>query len=309
MEKSKITVSKNGKHTGFNDPSKKDTTERSHLSHKEDALGKDSSINMFARPDERGGKIRQFPIQKKGNVRTFRPIIVAIVCALVIGTGLGVIMLNMITNINDQVSHGSVQNIPPVANDNTEREQTEETKKQHTTVALESISAHVLQGGVFTEQENAEASAKLFDHAGFPTSIWNRDDNYYLFVGLAKTKEQAQEIGSEMTDDTLEIFVKEWTTKQTELSLTDEEQSWIQSFVKVWNESLDGLSEPQEEFPIENWQALADKFPDDTTSLTNLGALVNDVIDQDNKEISIFSRQHMLLMMWKQYDALHTSSQ
>lgn len=304
MEKKKITVWKNGKHTGFTHKSSKEMKQHTKKNHKQETLEKSGPVPMFARPIDHQQKIKQFPQQKRHDIRTFKPIIIAVISALVIGTGLGVIMLNMITNINDHVSNGSAQHVSPVT-DNSDTH-TEETSDQ-IEVTLDAISAYILQGGVFSEQENAEASADLFQAAGFPTSIWNRDDNYYLLIGATKTKDQAEELALELEQQSLDVFVKEWSTTDHDISLTEEEHRWIQSFVTTWNETLDVVSQ-NGDFPIEKWQKLADEYSGDSTLLSEISLHVDHVVATNGEENSILKKQHLLMEMWKEYESLNNTS-
>lgn len=306
MEKKKITVWKNGKHIGFSQrPQKNKKLLSNSIRHKE-SLDQDDSIRMIARPVDDQHKIKQFPIQRKGHIRTFKPFIIATISALVIGTSLGIMMLNMITNVNHHVNQTPSQTIAPLPEEDVNKDGDEKIgNEQISSVSLDAISAYVLQGGVFSERENAETSAKVFGDAGFPTSIWSRENNYYLIVGIANTKEKAQEIGIELDQHDLETFVKEWHTKEMDLQLSEEEHTWLTSFVNVWNNSLDSVDN-LEEFSLDTWKELANNFPSNTSVLAHIGQQLNEMNQEDIT--SSYDMQHVLLLMWRSYEELDNGS-
>src|SRR5699024_12588355 len=85
---------------------------------------------------------------------------------------------------------------------------------------------------------------RSFQDAAFSPVIWPKEDNYYLFVGIAPAKEQANDIVKEINETYgLDVFAKEWKTVGRDLALSEDEQQWISSAVELWNDSLESITD------------------------------------------------------------------
>src|SRR5690625_2176312 len=61
---------------------------------------------------------------------------------------------------------------------------TEDHSAEVDATKLDSIHVYVVQGGVFSEEENAKEWQEKFNNIQFPAMNWYRNDNYFLFVGV-----------------------------------------------------------------------------------------------------------------------------
>src|SRR5699024_12332268 len=140
--KKPITVRLNGKKANKNKRNKNDEpTEFQSVDHEQAATveNADEPIPTFARKTD-----NMNPLNKKSKWGAFKPVVISISAAIVIGSMLGFIMLNMFGNINDLSNHG---NNPEATNAVVAAKDTEQ--KSNATDEQNANTAYVLQGVVF----------------------------------------------------------------------------------------------------------------------------------------------------------------
>lgn len=186
-------------------------------------------------------------IQKKSSIQQRLPkkakaIMIAICCSVFIGILFGSISLQMAKQemgFEETKVHSVEEN------------QQEDAKNEGTsTNNMEEISFYVVQGGVFSEIENAETYGSKFTKKGFPATAWkNNEEDVYLFTGIAATEEEATDIAEEMVDKELEVYVKEWQVEPKQLSGSEADYQFINQFLELWHINLD-----DQEFKESAWQ-------------------------------------------------------
>ncbi|WP_053219024.1 hypothetical protein [Virgibacillus senegalensis] len=197
-----------------------------------------SSSPLFNSPIEDGTSEwyqRKTSVNKKVP-RIFKVFIFAAISALMIGLTLGFIMLRMFAGIDESgdpqavpSSYTSSQNDNPSAG--AEQDSSAETGQN-------GMTAFVVQGGVFSSNDKAEAWQKNFTDAGFPSMIWERDGQFYLFAGVADTEAAAKKIASAMTEKELETYVKPWQAETVGKNLAEGQAEWLQQFTILWQKSV-----------------------------------------------------------------------
>lgn len=227
------------------------------------------------------------------------PFITATFTAILIGLFLGLMMLNMFTNKDDQVS---TKETPASAaqmdtDERNDPDQSDAVELKPTT--LKQIHAHVLQLGVFSEQENANDWSETYQQLGFPSIHFQRDDQYYLFAGMAETKERAKEFATTLLENDIEVYVKEWTTSEIEVELTEEESEWLKLFQEEWEQTLQSL-EKQEEISLNDWKNLTENESLNSERLTQLVQAIQFI--SENEVENSFELQNYLLNIWKVYE-------
>jgi len=293
--KKPITVRLNGKKTNKNKRNKYDgPTEFQSVDREQAATieNADEPIPTFARKSDNTN-----PLNKKSKWSAFKPVVISVSAAIFIGSILGFIMLNMFGNINDLSNHG---NNPEATNAVVADEDTE--KKSNASDEHKTITAYVLQGGVFSEKSNADQWAESFKQAGFPAMIWERDDQYYLLTGIADTEEQAKKIATSIKEQNMDVFAKEWKTSPTDADLNKEEAAWLGVFEKQWQDTLKSVSK-QEGILASGWEQLIKEQPEKSEKLSGFIEEITTVLPEmeeadENKE------QNILLTIWQQYEAL-----
>lgn len=249
----------------------------------------ENEIHTFAREYDPSLAITKATSKSQSKFDMFKPIIIAIISAAVIGSIMGFIMLKIIVNFDNDINGTPAVQVP---SGNEEKSNGASTKKG--TYALEAMSAFVLQGGVFSSVENAEAESAKFLENGYTPVIWEKDSQFYLLVHLGMTKEELQDDTTSLMNNGIEAYAKEWQLMEKEVEVTEAEYAWLTSFQENWNVSLG-------EGKIDNskWTKLIEQVPADSALLSNLVSLLTDQLEaletKDHKQI--------LLAMLESYDS------
>lgn len=233
---------------------------------------------------------------KKSLIKSF---VMPIISAVIIGSLLGLVMLNLFANLEDNQVDTVNNSVPVTTNHSNDDKNTATDKPQdsETSFTLEKLNGYILQAGVFSEKENAMTWSESYTKAGFPITIWERGGQYFLFAGLTKTKEQADLFANEIATHGLDIFIKEWGTVEKDIEVTKEEQMWIQSFYELWETTLLAMDE-QKVFPKEAWDELANK----PLSSETLLPLIKSIKGLPQANTDSFVGQNNLLAIWQQYE-------
>jgi stage II sporulation protein B len=244
----------------------------------------DATIQAFVRNTE----YSKPPAKRKRGA--IKPAALAIAAAVAVGSILGLVMLYMFGGITD---NGGAGGQPAAAGTDTLTETSTANDQPE-------MAAYVLQGGAFSEKENASAWADNFKQAGFPAVIWERDGQYYLFTGIADTKEAAAELIVEMDEHNLDVFVKEWETEELDQDIPEAEQNWINTFQKTWHTSLTAVSS-QEEVTAAEWDHLLEDKPEKPQSVKTFAEGIEGIMKKigagDDTEA-----QQQLLKIWQLYE-------
>ena len=216
--------------------------------------------------------------QKKTKIRSIyqflKPFVVTIVTAIIVGSVLGFLMLRMFGGVGADTED---EQGTPVSSFQNTNESEDETQK----ITLDSIDTFIMQGGVFTEEDNALEWKSKFEDSGLPTMLWEREDQLFLFVGLATTKEAGVNAAEEYAD--LDIYVKEWSVPSGELEGSAEEEEWLETFLKQWQISMEEL-ESTDSFQLEEWEQLVEKVPSQSEKLASLATEIESIENHKNLE-------------------------
>jgi stage II sporulation protein B len=171
-------------------------------------------------PLHRKHKQKQKPM-KGNNNRSFRPsisippkLVAAIVSALVIGVGFGLVLLMLFTDdrLSDQPS--KPVEAPPSRN--------ESSPTTSTVTADLSLTAGVVQGGVFSSQETSGTIASSFKDDGYAAVVEESADQFYILIGIAQSEAAADLIEESYIEDGYEAFAKEWTISSEEMTVPEQ---------------------------------------------------------------------------------------
>lgn len=226
----------------------------------------------------------------------FKPLITTILLALIVGSIFGFVMLKIFGTIdNGMATPGN----NPVVNLDKASEKDDDIEDKDK-VELPIIQAYILQGGVFSSEENAEKFAREYQENDIPTMIWPHENEYFLLLGVAHTLEKGKKLASKIEENDLDVFVKEWTTPAREISLTSNEEEWINSFQKLLTSSIQNLDE-QENNSLNGWKELLADLPDDSDSLEPFKESIQVIFD-NIKEDGRSLTQEDVLKIWLQYE-------
>lgn len=267
-----------------------------YVSKKKNKVNKDVNHPLFDLHQQHSFSKDHATRKKLGKTYNFshiKPFIFAIISAIVIGSLFGIVMLHLLKGIDHNPSDAMSNGL-----ENNEAETNEkESENKGFTHELEFLKAFVIQAGVFSERTNAENFASL--HEEVPTVIWERENQYFLFIGIARTKEQGEELKAEYDDSDLELYVKEWSIEKEHVVEDDEVKEWIYSFQSLWEKTLQSISE-QDTFFVKDWQRLIDEglAMDDTSETAHLmDELLSEDLMDDHQ-----AQQAFLLQVWRQVE-------
>ncbi|TRM12835.1 SPOR domain-containing protein [Lentibacillus cibarius] len=265
------------------------------------ATMEDSDIPELIRKesdDEDGG----FYFSGKSGLKPFKPFLFASISAIIIGSVLGVFMLNLFVDINQGMSQ---QNDPvPVADNKDEDNEANKSGKDKTasSMAIKPTTAYVLQAGKFGEKANADEMAKTFSQAGFSAIVWEKGDYFFTLSGIAETENQGTQLANEMTDKGLEVYVKEWSSPASEIQLSKSEKQWVQAYQAQWKDTLAAVSNGGR-ISAEKWKEIVNGTPKETEHIANFTAFLEEKYQQMGQADKRQS-QMLLLNLWKQFNHL-----
>ncbi|WP_158555868.1 SPOR domain-containing protein [Peribacillus glennii] len=157
--------------------------------------GKKAAIYMF------GGK-KKSKAGKDSNV--FKMPFIAILCAILIGTCLGFIILKTITasDRNAVQKQSAPTTASPAEKSTAPAEKTEKTIPSP-------MNAYLVQGGVFSTEDSAKQMQKSIKQKGIPAEVFQLDGKFYIFSGTAGSLEDSKALASFFKQGQLAFFWKE----------------------------------------------------------------------------------------------------
>src|SRR5690625_4907360 len=200
-------------------------------------------------------------------------LLITICFSLFIGIIFGLITLKMLKQ--EDIEHG---NTLQTGTEVQREDRTEEKMKE-----FEPINIFVIQGGVFSEEENAKSRIKQFEKLHFPAISWERDGTYYIFSGMYTSEEKAKQFVKEMDAQGLEVYVKEWDINVGKQMVTEMDYNWIQTFVDIWYQSLKSLDISNDRLD-EEWNNLIDSSHQLSQSFSDLRTTIREMINQSKSK-------------------------
>ncbi|SER74765.1 hypothetical protein SAMN04487944_10997 [Gracilibacillus ureilyticus] len=189
---------------------------------------------------------------KPGFWTTYRSFIYAALTAIIIGTFLGFIMLKIFVDMDPE--EVSFQNSEHVTSTVTASEGTKEVEQPDSNLPVFKSNTHqayVVQAGVFTSESAAIQLQNELKASNIPAMIWNRDNQYHLFTSVHSTSEASKKYLEAVKSDVEMYGGKAWTTVPVEVSVTESEKKWLQSFDTL----LPALLESKDVSGLEEWMA------------------------------------------------------
>lgn len=283
-----IIIKQNGKITEIKEPeSNIDSTNKETAATLQESNEKDKPVL------ERKPTLEKVSVpKKKSSFRMYKPAIIAICSAIIIGCVLSVIMFQVFVNVEAGLNEQSVQSIPALATDKNQDNDAVKTGEANI-YSFDQIHGFILQTGVFSEQENADTWANHFE--GIPMITWQRDNQYFLLSGIAPSQEAAEQLVGTLNMQDEDYFIKEWTVAPLEIELTEEEYNWLQTFHKALVTAIQKVGE-DEGGALDEIKSLSSIQSD------KLSPLVDEVTSiKDSNSIEI---QQSLLNLLYQYEMM-----
>ncbi|GGA85942.1 hypothetical protein [Ornithinibacillus halotolerans] len=269
------------------------------ISRDEIAAAEDSSedrIHTYTREYDITSIGNQSAIHKINKFDMFKPIIIAIASALIVGSILGFVMLKVIVNFDNSLNSSPAILVPDKENGTNNNDDT--SSQDRTLYTIEPLSAFVIQGGIFSTLENANKISSQFNELGYSPFVWEKDNQFFLLVQVGEKKEDLQEDINFLTENGLDVYGKEWVVDGKEIQLTKQESEWITSFQQTWVASLN-----EGKWNDEKWNTLFDSLPEKSDRLTSFQSELKDSIQQVNEKES----NHILLSIWADYQSIFSN--
>src|SRR5699024_8515123 len=127
---------------------------------------------------------------------------------------------------------------------------------------------------------------------GYEVVAWERDELYYLLLGLATTESELSKLKEELATKDLEAYVKVWETAEYELDLDTKDMDWLNSFISLWKSSVENIAE-NNEFQEEDWNRLISSDNDVSDQLKSMMNEV-DVVFNESGQDSITEQRYIL---------------
>lgn len=260
--------------------------------------------------------------QKKQPTSYFKKLMIALIAAVIIGTGFGYILLSLFTDITSEneidktITNGQAVSQYAVA---AEESETEQATDILVPTVINSMSVEVIQGGAFSSEESASQYALKIKEGGAAAVIVPESNPVLMFIGIGTSSSELEEISAYYQEKGQEIYIKRISTSAVETSrLNNQEaafvskgQSLFQSFISVSTEAFDSKSISEEswkdiETNFSQWTGLKpSQLPDSLESFseklsTAYQALA--IYRSTNDEEELWKTQQVLLEGWILYN-------
>ncbi|SEA52497.1 hypothetical protein SAMN05421743_105177 [Thalassobacillus cyri] len=227
--------------------------------------------------------------RKKKLSSPVKNIVVSVIGALLLGLLLGFILLRMFVGITE--SDGAATENPVAYTGGTDTGNAESvTTDGGSAIKLPTVEAYVVQAGYFTSREKAEEWSQNYIEKGYPTVVWEREGDVFLFTGLARSYEAANEKASPLLKDDLQTYVKPWKVTATE-KVNVKGAEPLSGFADLFYSTIDGKETTEE------WNQLAVRLPENET-FNELKAAIKSL----SKSNSSSQKDVLLLKIWKSYE-------
>lgn len=157
-------------------------------------------------------KIPHFPKKSKGSgiqVFTFKQFLVSILLAVVVGTGFGIMILKVVSDVN--AGPEGVQT-PPTTSEETpapgSNGKEEPAATDVVSVQLEPLSTGVIQGGKFSTLDSADTVVSQVKSSGYAASTVEQDGSFFVFMGIGADQQSIAGIKAEYENTEFEYFEK-----------------------------------------------------------------------------------------------------
>lgn len=236
---------------------------------------------------------------KKKKNRYLKSILLTTSLAIIVGIGFGFGVLKMFVEIDKPSATVSTdQSI--IVDD--EEDSKKKSGAETSSITLPSISAFIVQAGMFSTEDKAGEWKGNLEQAEFSAFSWKSDDGVRLITSVHATKEKGEQMADKLAQSNFEGYVRQWSTEEQVIELTAEEGKWLQEFAPLFTEMVENISDEK---------ALADKLVEWNNWIEAAPKEMPDALSSLKKTASTFSevkteqkRYEHLLSIWYQYDQL-----
>ncbi len=185
--------------------------------------------NQASKKNRNGFGTIQNKLKQNKRQQFFRPVLMVVLFAILIGTSFGLIMLKLVK------TEKIVETAEPVI---TQPQTNEGQVSGSEKLALAPLSTFVIQGGVFSTVEAAKQMREENMKKGVPAQIVERDGQAFLYLGVADNLEHAKEMGKQISSSGVEVFAKSVIIDEKSLDALHTEEKRLLEVVHTFYEIL-----------------------------------------------------------------------
>ncbi|KUP05871.1 hypothetical protein Q75_10830 [Bacillus coahuilensis p1.1.43] len=152
--------------------------------------------------------------------------------AVLIGVLLGVIILQMIKQDKNEPTSALVDVT------NTSKEANEGATEVLTPSTLPGFNLHVVQGGYFSQQDSATTQLASFKDKNIPSEVLTINNEYYIWTGLASTKESADKLETSYKELGVDVFDKSIGIPAKDITLSEGDAQTVGKVATVFPEMV-----------------------------------------------------------------------
>ncbi|MYL53357.1 hypothetical protein GLW08_08400 [Pontibacillus yanchengensis] len=200
--------------------------------------GQKPSSGMNLSVLERAYPLKRKKLQFPGS---WKHLVMAGMSAVFVGIILGFVMLRLFSGLEAQQSPGSEAS--PASTSVQSNNQTTNNSKpassgQKQMYSFPTMKAFVVQAGIFSTKNKATTWQSDLSTKGITSYIWERDKQFYLFAGVAPSKEEGEKIATYLKAQGFDTFVKDWSVTGQEVKAAQSEGKWIEKGMNHWSTFL-----------------------------------------------------------------------
>ncbi|WP_428909274.1 hypothetical protein [Niallia sp. Krafla_26] len=219
--------------------------------------------------------------------------------AVLLGTFFGLMLLKIVP------AEKVVDQDQPVVNNEVEAPPAGENQGGSGTLTAtkQTISAAVVQEGIYSTKESAGQIKKDLNNKGIPAEVFASDQQFALYVGLSGTVEDAKLIGSKLGSSGVDTYSKQWSISEKQISkLLEEEVKTLELTPQLYQSLMTSISSVNG----------TNKIPQDVMDNVNKQAANLAKIDKEKLQnqhmIGIYSQLEAASAQLKVYDQNPKSS-
>ncbi|MFC3883093.1 hypothetical protein ACFOU2_06030 [Bacillus songklensis] len=158
-------------------------------------------------------KTKSIGIRRNGSSRNaVKHVAIIMAVAVLIGTGLGMFSLNMMTGENSAFTSKKTDSVtaspPPAAL--TEKTGGGQTVEEKQPSSLPSFSAYAVQAGVFSTKKAGEAAVRNMRAKGYAAAAVKSGDVYALFIGVGLEEKVMKQVGEYYKKQGEDTYIKSY---------------------------------------------------------------------------------------------------
>lgn len=146
---------------------------------------------------------------KKKPIVFLQTYLIPIICAVIIGTSLGIIVLKTIAGT------ATTSGTQPYERETVPTEKSGKTadtgKEKKAAAVVTEIKTYLVQGGIFTTKDAAAEIQQQVAEKNVPAEIFKQDDQFVLYLGASSTLEESKKLAVFLKTYGVDVFWKEVT--------------------------------------------------------------------------------------------------